>query len=39
MLRVLLVGNGYDDNAVMAKISDIGKMIGHLDKKLLLLLP
>ena len=36
MLRVLLVhdhGNGYDDNAVMAKVLDSGKMIGHLDKK------
>ena len=42
MLRVLLVhdhGNGYDDNAVMAKVLDSGKMIGHLDKKMLLLLP
>ena len=42
MLRVLLVrdhGNGYDDNAVMAKVLDSAKVISHLDKKLLLLLP
>ena len=42
MLRVLLVRdhrNGYDDNAVMAKVLDSGKVISHLDKKLLLLLP
>ena len=36
MLRVLLVrdhGNGYDDNAVMAKALDSRMVIGHLDKK------
>ena len=36
MLRVLLVcdhGNGHDDNAVMAKGLDSGKVIGHLEKR------
>ena len=35
MLRVLLVcdhGNGYNDNAVMAKALDSRLVIGHLDK-------